>query len=198
MADTKLSALAALTGANVADGDLFYVDDVSVTTSKSITASEIRIAVGPQLGTQQASTSGTSIDFTGIPAGTKRITVMFVGVSTNGTSALLVQVGDAGGFETTGYLSGAQAGTTLLESTAGFLATHASVAAQTNNGKVVLSLENSSAFTWTSSGNVLLTGNGVAVSGGSKSLSAELTQVRITTVNGTDAFDAGAINVSYN
>ena len=38
MADTKLSALAALTGANVADGDLFYVDDISVTTSKSITA----------------------------------------------------------------------------------------------------------------------------------------------------------------
>lgn len=45
MADTKLSALAALTGANTATGDLFYIDDVSVTTSKSITRDELRIAM---------------------------------------------------------------------------------------------------------------------------------------------------------
>ena len=45
MADTKLSALAALTGADAATGDLFYIDDVSVTTSKSITLAELLIAL---------------------------------------------------------------------------------------------------------------------------------------------------------
>jgi hypothetical protein len=33
--------------------------------------------------------------------------------------------------------------------------------------------------------------------GGNKTLSATLDRVRITTVNGTDTFDAGSINISY-
>ena len=43
--------------------------------------------------TAQASTSGTSIDFTSIPSWVKRITVMFNGVSTNGSNNLLIQIG---------------------------------------------------------------------------------------------------------
>ena len=54
-------------------------------------------------GTAVASTSGTSIDFTGIPSWVKRITVMFSGVSTNGSSALQVQLGTSGGVQTTSY-----------------------------------------------------------------------------------------------
>jgi len=52
-----------------------------------------------------ATVSGTSVDFTGIPSWVKRITVMFIGVSTSGTSNILVQLGDSGGVETTGYVS---------------------------------------------------------------------------------------------
>ncbi len=44
MADTKLSALTALTGASVATGDLLYIDDISATTSKSITVDQLRQA----------------------------------------------------------------------------------------------------------------------------------------------------------
>ena len=58
-------------------------------------------------GTSVASTSGTSIDFTSIPSWVKRITVMFDGVSTNGTSNLQVQIGDSGGIENTGYTAAA-------------------------------------------------------------------------------------------
>lgn len=47
-------------------------------------------------GTAQNTTSGTSIDFTGIPAGVKRITVMFNGVGSSGTSAFLIQLGTSG------------------------------------------------------------------------------------------------------
>ena len=51
MADTKISALTALTGANVADGDLFPVVDVSDTsmaasgTNKKMTRVELRTAL---------------------------------------------------------------------------------------------------------------------------------------------------------
>jgi len=51
-------------------------------------------------GTAVASTSGTSIDFTSIPSWVKRVTVMFAGVSTNGTGSYLIQIGDSGGIET--------------------------------------------------------------------------------------------------
>jgi hypothetical protein len=47
------------------------------------------------------STSGTSIDFTSLPAWIKRITVMLVGVSTNGTSDYSRQIGTSGGIEST-------------------------------------------------------------------------------------------------
>jgi hypothetical protein len=41
------------------------------------------------------------------------------------------------------------------------------------------------------------TGVSWVIATGSKTLSAELTTVRITTVNGTDTFDAGTVNVSW-
>jgi hypothetical protein len=47
MADSKISALTALTGANVATDDAFPIVDTSVTTTKKITADELRIAVAP-------------------------------------------------------------------------------------------------------------------------------------------------------
>ena len=89
MADAKVSALAALTGANVAQtSDVLLIVDTSVTTDKKILVSELSLAMNIN-GTEQATTSGTSKDFT-IPAGARKIVIEFVGVSTNGTSNLLV------------------------------------------------------------------------------------------------------------
>ena len=94
--------------------------------------------------TAKASTSGTSIDFTGIPSGVKRITVMFNGVSTNGTSDYLVQIGSgsvvASGYSSTSTLVGngtVIAGTTV--STAGFMVCSAS-ASNVYSGSMVLTL----------------------------------------------------------
>jgi len=61
---------------------------------------------GITLTAEQATTSTTAIDFTGIPVGVKRITVMLDGVSTDGSSVLGVQLGDTDGFETSGYVAG--------------------------------------------------------------------------------------------
>ena len=145
-------------------------------------------------GTAVASTSGTSIDFTGIPSWVKRISVMFNGVSLSGTSQIQIQLGNSGGVETTGYVSGAwvyNAGTT---STSGLLCTGGFVAAWTYTGIAVISTMGSNV--WVSSSNGANSSN-LAQGAGNKTTAATLDRIRITTVNGTDTFDAGSINIMY-
>lgn len=150
------------------------------------------------LGTSQASTSGTSIDFTGIPSWVKRVTVMFSGVSTSGTSALLIQLG-SGSATTTGYTSQAvqSAGTnSQTTSTAGLVNCSAMVAAGLFSGCTQIATLGSNA--WASSGTLASgTAGNINYSAGSVTLSGTLDRVRITTVNGTDTFDAGSINILY-
>ena len=154
---------------------------------------------GITLGVEQTSTAGTSIDFTGIPAGTKRITIQFVGVSSNGTSNYLIQIGGSTGIEATGYLGAAVAepASGAANFTAGF-GINSGSSANVSHGSVALTLENAAAFTWIATGFVVGSNAAFAfTTGGSKSLSAELDRVRFTTVGGTDTFDAGAINILY-
>ena len=155
------------------------------------------------LATAQASISGTSVDFTGIPAGVKRITIMLVGVSTNGTDPILFQIGDSGGIENSSYLG---TGSTLTNGDAAVGATNYTTgfglvtgsAAAVIHGTLTLTLENAAAFTWVAAGTFGRSdGAAISITSGSKSISAELDRVRITTTSGTDAFDAGAINISY-
>lgn len=151
------------------------------------------------LASEQASTSGTSITFSSIPAGVKRITVMFDGVSTDGTSGYLVQIGDSGGVETSGYFSLAGDSTGQDAYTAGFGLTRTLAnAGDVLYGAVILSLEDSSNFTWCATGVVAIDASNdrAASSAGRKALSAELDRVVVTTASG-DTFDAGAISISY-
>ncbi len=156
-----------------------------------------------QSATAQASTSGTSIDFTGIPSWAKRITVMFSGVSTNGSSVISLQLGDNGGVENTGYLGTAVSlvnGSTVVcaRSTSMFVTGAAGYAAAFFDGVAYLSLLKSATNTWVLSGNLGRSDVDAAVTfTGSKSLSATLDSIRITTVNGTDTFDAGSINIMW-
>jgi len=153
-------------------------------------------------GTVVASTSGTSIDFTGIPSWVKRINVMFSGVSTSGTSNVLVQIGKSGGIENTGYTSVVSyitGSVGSISSTAGYIATNANEASSIFNGNCYLNLLNASTNTWCLNGNLSWTVTYTATLhfAGSKSLAGTLDRVRITTVNGTDTFDAGSINILY-
>lgn len=152
-------------------------------------------------GTAVASTSGTSIDFTGIPAGVKRITVMFSGVSVSGASYFLIQIG-AGSIATTGYLSASTynngpAGAST-NSTAGYIINNAFQAVQIITGTYVFSLLNAVTGLWV--GSAILAFDAIAyniTAGGSKTLSGTLDRVRITTSNGSDTFDAGSVNILY-
>jgi len=154
----------------------------------------------PTLAAEQATTSGTSKDFLNIPSWVTKIEVNFVGVSTNGTSNLLVQLGDSGGIEPSGYLGAGGAvltssATTVANYTTGF-GINVTAVASVVHGTLTLTLEDASDFTWVASGSFGRSDTTqVQITGGSKSLSAALDRVRITTVNGTDAFDAGAINI---
>lgn len=156
-------------------------------------------------GAAQASTSGTSIDFTSIPSWVKRITVMFSGVSTNNTSPPLIQIG-AGSVANTGYLmtattlsNGATVVSTLF--TTGFaLAAGTSVwsAGTTVGGSIILTLVDSATATWSCNGQIGRSDVATThFAAGTKVLSGTLDRVRITTFNGTDTFDAGSINILY-
>lgn len=155
--------------------------------------------LGITSGTAVASTSGTSIDFTSIPSWVKRITVIFNGVSTSGTSFWLLRLGTGGTPETTGYDStgnNVQTSNTLTTSTAGFVA-YSNIASYVVSGTMVLT--NVSGNIWVCSG-LMGTSTGASVqftTTGTKTLAGVLNMVRITTVNGTDTFDAGSINILY-
>ncbi len=152
----------------------------------------------PNSGTAVASTSGTSIDFTGIPAGTKRITVMFSGVSTNGGSDILIRIG-SGSITSSGYNSYSVytgVGTAGGANSTGFRII-ATSSGQSWYGASTIVLQNSSSNTYCSSGLNSDNSSYMSISSGSVSLSGVLDRVRITTVNGTDTFDAGSINILY-
>ena len=150
--------------------------------------------------TAVASTSGTSIDFTGIPSWAKRITVMFNGVSTNNISIILVQLGSTT-YTTTGYV-----GSVSQPQNAG-----ATAASNFSTGFMIDGTANGAAVRYGTSTLVNISGNNwiqqsiigrsdalASASGaGSVALSGTLDRVRITTVNGTDTFDAGTVNIIY-
>ena len=148
-------------------------------------------------GTAQASTSGTAITFSSIPSWVKRITVMFNGVSTSGTSSPMVQLG-AGSVTSTGY---ACASTTISASSGVSTYTTGFTIRSGNASATILGifvLTNISSNNWVCSANLTDTGTSVGYTvGGSISLSGTLDRVVITTVNGTDTFDAGSINILY-
>lgn len=155
------------------------------------------------LATPQTSTSGTNIDFTGIPSWVRRVTVMFQGVSTSGVNDVLVQLGTASGVETSGYVgvvtrSGSSANV-LTNLSAGFnMDGNTGSSAAIRSGSLILTLMSTSTNTWAGQACIGLSNVPQGVyCGGYKPLVATLTSVRITTIGGTDTFDAGSINILY-
>jgi hypothetical protein len=154
------------------------------------------------LSTAVASTSGTSIDFTGLPAWVKRLTVMFNGVSGSGTSSIQIQIG-AGSVLTSGYNAGVglinnTSFTTTSNISSGFaiVPTGVSTNSYIYYGQMMLSSMGSN--TWAVSGNFIYPpALNIMMVSGAVALSGTLDRVRITTVNGTDTFDAGSINIMY-
>jgi hypothetical protein len=192
---------------SITSSGITFDDATTLTTGVVPTANIADAAVTPAklsqpltLATSVATTSGTSIDFTGIPSWVKRITVMLNGVSTNGGANYLIQLGDAGGIETSGYASSSGLLFSNIANTAGSTAGFNILTNSSNHapsGHMLLT--NVSGNVWVASGCVTLAeaNNGTVYFGGTKTLSDTLDRIRLTTVNGTDTFDAGEVNIMY-
>jgi len=166
-------------------------------TNKTLSSPLVMGASVITSGTAQVSTSGTNIDFTDIPSWVKRVTVMFSGVSTNGANSLLVQLGDSGGVETTGYISTSvqiSGGGLTADATVGFVIRSATASNVFSGSMVIMNINGND---WVSQHSVKQTTIAIACGAGDKSLSGTLDRVRITTFGGTDTFDAGSINILY-
>jgi hypothetical protein len=170
-----------------------------VTIAGTLRANGVASDIYPLVqGAAVASTSGTSIDFTAIPSWVRRVTVMLSGVSTNGTSNGLIQLGTSGGVVTTGYAGAGAFGPAYSVSnyTTGFGMPIFSAATVVVEGAVTIT--NLTGNTWTAAGTV--SRSDAAVSGttaGRIALSGTLDRIRLTTVAGTDTFDAGTVNILW-
>jgi hypothetical protein len=180
------------------------ITDANVTTAKIADANVTPAKLSQPLTLASAVTAtGTSIDFTGIPSWVRRITVFFYSVSTSGTSPVIIQVGD-GSFVTSGYSShatgidGSVAGSS--SSSDGFL-TEPSPTAAAFVRFGISTIETLGSGRWMLSSTHGVSGSANArthvAGGGAPILSGNLDRVRITTVNGTDTFDAGSVNIMY-
>jgi len=170
---------------------------VTIDGSAGVTTNTGAVYNGIQSATAQASTSGTSIDFTSIPSWVKRITVMLNSVSTNGTAGFRVQIGPTIVPETSGYVGSQFESSSLATNnfTAGFDTASVS-AAQSYSGAFTLTLLSGNIWCLTA----VIGGDAASTSriiSGRKTLAGVLGVVRFTTTNGTDTFDAGSINILY-
>jgi len=183
-----------------ATGNLEYNGQFYGTDSNAARAQMQRITLGTvnSGGTSPFPSSGgpTSVTFGSLPSWIKRITVMFNGVSTSGTSGLLVQLG-AGSVTNSGYIgSCGNRGTNDTFFSTGFIINVGAVAAAlTNSGNLTVCTSGSNTWSETSiiSNNST---NAPCFGSGYIALSGTLDRVVITTVGG-DTFDAGSINILY-
>lgn len=153
---------------------------------------------GITLGTPTAWTSGTAVDFTGseILASPSRVTVGFSGISLSGSANVLVQIGDSGGFKTTGYAgSSSNNGTTVLNHSTG-VQCNISGSTLALYGNIVFSLLDAANYIWSYTGTLSTGGGNICNMSGAVTLNGALDRVRVTTSNGTDTGDAGTLNVS--
>ncbi len=169
-------------------------------TNSGATALEFAtLTSGFTLGTPVATTSGTSIDFTGIPSGTKLIILSFQNCSTNGSDHIRIQLGDSGGVETSGYDCGLAEVGGGGYNTSGItdgLPIYLGLSSRFFTVTITITLINSSTNLYNLCSVYYGNNYGMGFSSGYKTLSATLDRVRLTgTAGGT--FDSGSANIMY-
>lgn len=201
--------VAANTGQSISASPTLFLQDYSVAyIYKESTTTWYTVQTIFQQGYQlyqetQKSASSTAVSFTGIPSWAKRVTVMLDGVSTTGTSPMLIQLGDSGGYEATGYIGNSTystSGSASLTFTTGFGVYQPANAGYNVTGSVIFTQMRSSTNKWVASGVCsAISGTTYAsvMSSGVKDLSSSLDRIQLTTVGGTDTFDLGSINIMY-
>jgi hypothetical protein len=172
-----------------------------------INASELQVSghkVEWTYGSVVATTSGTSVTLSNaIPSWATEIEIILIGVSTNtANQPPLIQLGDSGGVETSGYVSvtGVISGSSAAEAadTDGFTSyDETSFAAATAvTGSLKLTRWDASDHLWIAEGK-FTDGTLINLVSGIKTTSAVLSSVFLTTTGGAATFDAGNGRVRY-
>ena len=182
---TTLSSTLAVTGAATLSGDLSVSGAISG-VSTALSDNDVN--------------GNTTATFT-VPTTAKIIYVHWDGVSHSSGSNhnMLVQIGDSGGVETSGYNSNvAITGNTSdtssnATSAAGFIVYYQAAASDVLNGQTTIVNGGGNRFTMSS---IIKSGNYNNVAAGTKTLSAAITTVKISFVS-TPTFDAGTVSVTY-
>jgi hypothetical protein len=200
----NMKVIGNVTGSLAAPSEVSILDEddmVSDSATSLATQQSIKAYVDNKLarGTALDTTSGTSFDFTSIPSNVKRITFVLDGVSTNGTSPIIIQLGDSGGIEITDYYGSASEikGTpTSTSFTTGFGLVESPAAGDFYYGIVTIANVSGNLWVYSFTGSSIVAAQ-TYLGGGSKILSATLDRIRLTTSGGANTFDAGKINILY-
>ena len=144
---------------------------------------------GITVGTAQATGSNSSVTFTGIAAGTNKISIAYFGVTFSTSAVARLRLGDSGGIESSGYLSSVGSHTETTNHT-DHMALHNS--GMTSVGaSCLIQLMRVSGNSWAQ--HSVSRGNLSNSASGTKTLSGELTQVQI--FSNTGNFTAGTIQI---
>jgi len=191
--DTE-TMLAANSGGSVT----VYYDNAPklATTSTGIDVTGSIVADNVGSGSLAAVTPGgsTEANFTGIPADVRQVTVMFNELSMSGSDDLLIQLGDSGGIETSGYIS-RSVWTNASESTAGMIIRGQNAADKWTGSMTFTRVHTTNTFI--QSHTVIDPDqNEQRVGAGSKTLSGELTQLKVKP-SGSNTFDGGSVSITW-
>ena len=149
-------------------------------------------------GTAVATTSGTTVGFTSIPSWVKRISFIFNGVGASGSSVIMIQIG-SGSYTTSGYTAMGGSNATTTYNSTGFTTSYDSFSTNRKYGIATLDLISSNTWVFAFQGASINTSNATTLhtGAGSLGLSGALDRIQVTTVNGTDTFTAGTVNIFY-
>ena len=149
--------------------------------------------------TSELAASGTTMTITGIPAGVTKVDILLEGLSTDSSSEWLLQIGDSGGIETSGYtsVSGRAISSGTDTSTSGYIFTFGVAAGDTRDGILQLRLSDATNNTWIFAGQHCDNGStDVNFGAGAKSLSGVLDRIMLLNESADD-WDAGTIALQY-
>jgi len=185
-----------------ATGDrlICYATAANTVEVMSVETEAAASAGGFTLGTEQATTSGSSITFSGIPSGVTMVIISFeaVGVASSGDTDM--ELGDSGGIETSGYIGASGQAGNIREGTSTFRLADSASASMEQHGAFILVLKDSTNNTWALTGSTFDTVHSTArvvSTAGTKSLSGVLTQIKISANISAATFDAGSVNIMY-
>ena len=162
---------------------------------------ELRAKTRPYVRVAVPTTSGTSANLLNVPSWVTRITLALNGISTNGASAQQLRLGTSGaavtsGYDTNGFGAFGNA-VSSQNSTTGItlMRTDGWTAASLVKGSITLHNVGGNTWEYAAIASAISGSNNAGLLAGTVTLAGALDSLFYTTLNGTDAFDAGGYTV---